>query len=157
MTFVLKKNGKTLFMRKAKHWWLTGFKLGEFSEPSELTMLLKITLKDEIMRNAFVQGLKKAGYSKNEIGINENVVGIKFNFPRTPQPITRTRETDCIIQKKNKLLCDMYQEITRPYNNFPDKMRAIQEQAPHIFEKIINLGKNKHLFKAYEKIKRHLN
>jgi len=33
--------------------------------------------------------------------------------PRTPQPFTRTKVTDEIIQKKNKLLCDLYNEVTK--------------------------------------------
>jgi hypothetical protein len=55
MSYVLKKNGETLFTRQAKHWWLTGFRLGEFSEPYELTMEVSVTLKDVFMRNAFWQ------------------------------------------------------------------------------------------------------
>ena len=156
MSLSLKKNGKTLFTRKEKHWWLTGFKLGEFSEPSELSMDLIITLKDEKMRNAFLEGLKKAGYLKDEVIINGNTVGLKFNKTRTPQPISRTTKTDWVIQRKNKLLCDNYQDITKPYDNFPDKIKAIQEQAPDIYEKVINIGKNEHLFKIYEKIKDYL-
>ena len=157
MTLTLKKNDKTLFTREDKHWWLTGFKLGEFSEPSELTMDLSITLKDEIMRNAFLEGLKKVGYLEDEITVNGNIVSLNFNKPRTPQPISRTSETDLIMQKKNKLLCDNYQYITGPYDNFPDKIRAIQERAPEIYKEIINIGKTKHLFESYENIKIYLN
>jgi hypothetical protein len=156
MGLILKKNGKKLFTREGRHWWLTGFKLGEFSEPSELTIDLIITLKDQTMRNAFLIGLKEAGYLEKEISINENTVGFKFNETRTPQPISRTRKTDWLIQRKNKLLCDNYQEITKPYNNLPDKIKAIQEQAPEIYEKIINIGKSKQLLKIYENIKKYL-
>src|SRR5471030_2204142 len=82
MSFSLKKNGKIIFSRDDKHWWLSGFKLGEFSEPSELTMDLKITLKDEVMLEAFIEGLKNAGYSEDEIIINGNTVGLVFDKPR---------------------------------------------------------------------------
>jgi hypothetical protein len=156
MSLILKKNGKTLFTRKGKHWWLTGFKLGEFSDPSELTIDLIITLKDEKMRNAFLKGLKMAGYLKEEIFVKGNTVGLKFNKPRTSQPISRKTKTDWIIQRKNKLLCDNYQDITKSYNNFPDKIRAIQEQAPGIYEKIIKIGNNEHLYRIHEKIKDYL-
>ena len=63
MSYSLKKNGNTLFTRQAEHWWLTGFKLGEFSEPSELTMEINITLHNLVMRDSFVLGLWNAGYS----------------------------------------------------------------------------------------------
>ena len=157
MVLTLKKNGKTLFTRQDKHWWLTGFKLGEFSEPSELTVDLVITLKNEDMRNAFLKGLKRAGYLKDEIIVKGNTVGLNFDKTRTTQPISRTAKTDWIIQRKNKLLCDNYQDITKSYDNLPDKIKAIQEQAPDIYEKIINIGNNEHLFRIHEKIKDYLN
>jgi hypothetical protein len=138
IVFSLKKHGETLFSRNDKHWWLTGFKLGEFSEPSELTMELSITLKDKTMCNAFVEALKNLGYSENEIIITENTVDLVFDKPRTPQPITRTPETDRITQKKNKLLCDSYQEITKLYGNLRDKIIAAKKQSPELYEEIIN-------------------
>lgn len=153
MIFYLKKKGRVLFVRKARHWWLTGFKLGEFSEPWELTMSLNITLKNEAMRDAFIEGLNKAGYSNKEIAINGNTVALRFKEPHSPQPVTRIPETDKIIQKKNKLLCEKYQEITAPYDKVPDKIKAVQEIAPEIYKKIINMGKGKELFYKHKKIK----
>lgn len=156
MSYTLVKNNEVLFKRKDKHWWLTGFKLGEFSEPSELTMYLTIVLKNEIMRNAFVRGLKKAGYIENEIFIDGNAVGLVFDKAHSPKPITRITETDRLTQRKNKLLCDKYQKITRAYVNFPDKMNAIREQSPEIYDAILNIGKNKKVFEIYRKIKNYL-
>lgn len=156
MFLSLEKNGETLFRREEKHWWLTGFKLGEFSDPSELTMYLSITLKDETMRNAFLEGLMKAGYSENEIYTDGNSVGLKFDKTHTPQPVTRTAETDWIIQRKNELLCNTYNDITGPYDNFPDKINAIKQQAPEIYDAIFNIGKTEKLFAVYEKIRDYL-
>ena len=153
MSYSLKKNDKVLFTRKDKHWWLTGFKLGEFSEPSELKMNLSITLKDLTMRNSFIKGLKDAGYSDNEIVKNGTTVTLKFEKTHTPQPFTRIKETDWIIQRKNELLCEKYQDITSPYDTFPDKIKAIQEQAPKMYEKIINMGKSKLLLETMKKLK----
>lgn len=157
MTLTLKKNDKTLFTRSENHWWLSGFKLGEFSEPSELTLDLIITLKNEIMLNSFLIGLKKAGYNENEIIINKNTVSLNFNKTRTPQPISRTIQIDRIMQTKNKLLCDRYRDITKQYDNLPDKIKAIHQQAPDIYEKIRSIGKNQRIFRNYEKIKSYLN
>lgn len=156
MSYSLVKNDELLFARNDKHWWLTGFKLGEFSEPSELTMYLTIALKDTVMRKAFVNGLKKAGYSDNEIFIDRNIVGLVFDKTHTPQPITRAPESDWLIQRKNELLCNKYQEITGPYDNFPNKMSAIREKAPEIYDAILDIGKSKALFEMYEKIKGYL-
>lgn len=137
MSFTLKKNGRILFSRDEKHWWLAGFKLGEYSEPSDLIMNLNITLKDDIMCNAFIQGLMEAGYSRDEISVNGNTVGLTFDKPHTPQPVTRTDKSDEIIQKKNKLLCDSYNDITKVYDRIADKMAIIKNKSPEIYEEIV--------------------
>ena len=138
MSFTLKKNGKILFSRDERHWWLAGFKLGEYSEPSELVMNLNITLKDNIMRDAFIGGLLKIGYSGDEYIINGNTVGLTFDKPHTPQPITRRDETDKIIQKKNKILCDRYNDIAKAYTTINEKISGVKKQAPEIYTEIMD-------------------
>jgi hypothetical protein len=87
MSFTLKKKGKELFHREGKHWWLTGFKPGEISQAADLTMDIQITLQSEKMRKAFVEGLRKTGYSSSEISWNGNTVSFVFSKPKTEQPI----------------------------------------------------------------------
>lgn len=156
MSFDLKKHGRTLFVRESSHWWLTGFKLGEFSEPSELVMDLSITLKDSAMRNIFINKLLEIGYSKEEIFVYGNTVFLRFDKPRTPQPIARTPATDWVTQRKNELLCKKYQEITAPYDNLLDKMNGILGLAPGTFKQAIRLGRNKKAFAEYKTIKKHI-
>ena len=146
--FSLLKNGEVLFSRNDKHWWLTGFKLGEFSEPSELTMDLYITLKNNTMCNEFVKALKNVGYSEKEITITGNTVHLVFDKPRTTQPVTRTTETDRITQKKNKLLCDSYKGITEVYDNLKDKINAIKKQSPELYKEIIDEEKLRNYLKS---------
>jgi hypothetical protein len=138
MSFTLRKNGKILFSRDERHWWLSGFKLGEYSEPSELVMNVNVTFKDSVMRDAFISGLIDAGYSENEYIVNGNTLGLTFDKPHTPQPITRIEETDKIIQKKNKILCDRYNDIAKVYDNLADKINGIRNQAPDIYAEIMD-------------------
>jgi len=156
MYYTLVKDDEVLFVRRGKHWWLTGFKLGVFAEPSELTMYLTVALKNAEMRDAFLGGLKKAGYSEEDLIIDGNIVGLVFDKPKTPQPLTRIEETNWLVQRKNELLCDKYMEITKDYDKFPDKMAAIREQAPELYDAIMNIGKGKPLFEMYEKLKEYL-
>jgi hypothetical protein len=149
MSFTLKKNGNALFTREGNHWWLTGFKLGEFSEPSDLSMDINLTLHDEIMRDAFVSGLRNAGYTDQEFSIAGNMVNFVFDIPHSPQPITRTPEIARIIQRKNELLCDTYQEITKSSSNIHEKLKAIEEQAPEIYEKFLKIGKMKPSYEIF--------
>lgn len=152
ISYVLKKNGKPLFTRSATHWWLTGFKLGEFSEPSELTMDLQITLKDGEMRNAFIKGLIEAGYSYKDLSFNGYSVGLIFDIPHTPQPITRRPETDKIIQEKNKFLCEQYQALTAPYSTIPEKIIALEEVSPAMYNNVMKIGKTKKMYETYTSI-----
>ncbi|MDP4088739.1 MAG: DUF4474 domain-containing protein [Bacillota bacterium] len=156
MSCTLKKNGTTILTREDTHWWLTGFKLGEYSEPSELTLDLSIAFKDKSMMDAFIRGLRRAGYSGSEFNISENTITLTFDKPHTPQPLTRTEETDWLVQKKNRFMCEKYQQITKGYDNFPDKMKALQEQAPLIYDAIINMGKSEKVFKAFSAIRGYL-
>jgi len=152
MSYTLKKNGKPLFKREGKHWWLTGFKLGEFSEPSELTMDITITLHNIAMRDAFVNGLWKAGYPLDGFTRNGATVSFTFATPHTPPPITRTPSTDRIIQKKNELLCKTYQDITGASNNLRDKVKAIEEQAPKMYSKVLKIGKSKKIYEIFRSL-----
>lgn len=156
LSFTLKKDGRILFKRSAKHWWLTGFKLGEYSEPSQLSMELSVTLKDAPMCKAFIKGLKRAGYMEKQFKVSDNTVSLTFGVPHSTQPLSRIPETDAIIQQKNKLLCDRYQEITGPYDNFPDKINAVQEQAPELFNEVLNIARIKLLNLDYETILKYL-
>lgn len=148
MSYTLKKNGNPLFTREGEHWWLTGFKLGEFSDPAELTMDITITLHDINMRDAFVNGLWNAGYPLDEFTRNGATVSFKFDSPHTPPPFTRIPTTDRIIQRKNELLCSRFQEITGSSNNIQDKVKAIEQQAPEMYAKIIKAGKSKQFYET---------
>ena len=153
MSFVLKKNGKDIIKRKDKHWWLTGFILGEYSEPEELSVDIKITLKDDKMRDAFIQGLYNAGYKDKEIKIDGNTVGIYFNKPKTKQPYTNIKALNYLMQLNNKYLCIMYKDITKPYKDYNDKLKAVKEQSPLIYNQIMDIGKWNWIIKLYKAAK----
>jgi hypothetical protein len=156
MSYILYKNGRELFHGAARHWWLTGFKTGEFSEPWELSVRIRITLKDAVMCRNFIRAMKKIGYLEHEIISDGISAEFMFDKPRTAQPLTRTEETDWIIQRNNERVCSRFQEITGPYATWPEKLAAIKEKEPFLYEAVINVGKTRQIFKAFDKIKRYL-
>ena len=99
MSFAFYKNGNLLFTRSAKHWWLTGFKLGEFSYPYELSMDIIIELYDREMALAFVNGLKKVGYTEARYAIEDRRVYVRFNEPLSKQPYTRTSLATFLVKE----------------------------------------------------------
>ena len=112
-------------------------------------MDIAITLQNVKMRDAFITGLWNAGYPLDEFTRNGATVCFTFANPHTPPPITRIPATDRLIQSKNELLCEKYQAITGSTNTFLDKVNAIEEQAPEMYDKIIRAGKSKQLYETF--------
>lgn len=157
MQFYLKKNGETILSRKNRHWWLTGFKLGEFSETSELVLDVYITFKNRRMRKAFVESVLRTGYTTDEYEIRGNVVALRFDKPHTRQPFSRTIARERIMQKRNKMYCDLYQGITNDYSNTAEKINAVKTQSPELYKEIFNIGKTLPLYNTYKTITYYLN
>lgn len=117
-------------------------------------MQINVTLKDIYMRDAFIEGLKKIGYSDTEITIHRNSVNVVFDVPHSPQPYTRSKATHSIIQKKNRYLCEQYMKVTKGSISMQEKFKIVQEKAPELFGHISGLGRPKQLYSVYEKIGR---
>jgi hypothetical protein len=90
----LYKNNRRLFTRHDRHWWLTGFKVGEFSDPSELMMSVSIIFPDEEMCARFINGMMGIGYSQREISSHGSTENFLFDKPHSRQPYTRTKELE---------------------------------------------------------------
>ncbi len=153
MSFALRKNGNLLFTRSAYHWWITGFKLGEFSYPSELSMDIIMDLYDRRMAYVFGEALMKAGYTEDEFAVRGNRVWIRFDQPHTPQPLSRTGFIEKLMQKNNRSLCDAYYYLTESYTDTLDKLEIVKNESPNMYRQILNIGKPREVFDAYSKLK----
>lgn len=157
MSFAFRKNGNILFTRSAYHWWLTGFKLAEFSQPSELTMDIILDLYDREMVEAFVGGLKRAGYTDSEYAVRGRRVYVYFDKPHTKQPLTRNPITVHLMQRNNKSFCDAYNHLTYAYTNTIDKLSFVKYKSPNMYNQIVHMGKPQEVYEAYDNIKGYLN
>jgi hypothetical protein len=114
MSLTLHRAGQTLFTRGPEtHWWLTGFKWGINSDPSQLSMDVSIKLKDVPMRDAFLGGIAGRGYTN----LQTTGTTVSFTFTQTfavPQPPIPAAVL-------NQVRADN-QAIVNAYNgfNFPD-------------------------------------
>ena len=107
--------------REKKHWWLTGFVLGEFSHKEELGMEISITFRDFQMRNAFYDALLAAGYRKENICVNGACVRFSFTRPCHACP-KHCRLRVWWVQWKNKRNCRRYRRVTRCFVRTIDKV-----------------------------------
>ena len=137
---VLWKKGRQMYFRRGYHWWLTGFRVGEFSWPKELEMDIEITMKDYEMRNAFLEGLYAAGYGKEEVSASGTRVWIHFSKPHSKQPLTRAKIFSAVKQWENRRNCRLFQQATGGYVHTYDKLMALQTRMPGIYRKLERLS-----------------
>ncbi len=140
MSYSLKKNGKGIFNRRGHHWWLTGFKPGEFSNPEDLTMDIAINFDSQPgMLNAFINGLKQTGYDGRQLTVDKNTIRFRFGKPKTPQPIIDPA-TVADAQKQNKSWVDMYAKAKKDAgvsDNSPASVDKMMGQMPDLFAHLL--------------------
>jgi hypothetical protein len=123
MSFTLKRNGVPLFSRGPEiSWWLTGFKWGVLSKPGELVMDLCIRMPEPMMREAFVNAVKGAGYQNIEI--DGDSVSFTFDKPKTIQPRSDPKFKSFVdsAQALNSNIVANYQDLQLE-NNDPNMIQ----------------------------------
>lgn len=118
-------------------------------------MEISIAFKNDEMCNAFLGGMKKAGYLETDITRDGNTVSFVFDKPRTQQPYSRSLVTDAMIQMKNKLLCDTFNEVTRGCTTIREKIEAIRLKAPELSRHIESMGRPVELYESFETVRKY--
>ena len=137
MSLTLCKNGEVLFKRTGKHWWMTGFVLGEFSEKDELKANIRIKFPTRKMCAAFVEALYKTGYKKDEVNVLGTSVSVKYGVPKTAQPISYTSEGERFVQMFNENNCRIFNKVTEKYINTLDKIEYIMALEPYLSDILV--------------------
>lgn len=109
MGFVLyNKKGEQITKVRAKHWWLTSFKLGMFSKPKNLTMDIMITFPNQDMLNAFINAFKKKKYTSKHFKVINNTFYFRYKKTHTHKVWTRFFLSDVIRQRINRRNVKLY-------------------------------------------------
>jgi hypothetical protein len=103
------------------HWWLTGFKWGVLSDPSELSVDIAIKLKDAAMRDAFLGGI--AGRPYANLTVSGTTVSFTFEQPfANPQPPI-SAQVRASVDATNHEIVSTYNALNLP-NNDPNQVEA---------------------------------
>lgn len=151
---LIRKN-ELLFTRKDRHWWLTGFILGDFTKPKDLVMQVEIELKSKEMQDIFVETLKKAGYKENEIYLQGNSVMFIFDKPRSNQPASQVGFFSKIAMLNSRLLCFWFNHITKKLLSDEEKLAFINKKSTRI-NRSMKIFSSSKISKSYAKIKDYL-
>jgi hypothetical protein len=122
LSTTLRRDGEVLFTRGPEvHWWLTGFKWGVLSDPSQLSVDVAITLKDDQMCKAFMAGI--AGRPYPNLRVDGTTVSFTFEqcyaVPQPPQPAAAL----AAVEAANRAIVSTYSALGFP-NNDPNVVQA---------------------------------
>lgn len=129
---------KEIAQLSGTHWWLTAFKPGLFSIPSNLSVWSSITLASPEMAYAFYRALLKLGYSTSEIIIHRNTVTFTFGGSTPVNGIFR-RLTSYVAQFFNHLCCKVYLFATRPFSTSADRVLYLYYYLPFTLRRLLNI------------------
>lgn len=109
---IRKKGEERIFnVTHDRHWWLTGFKWGEYSEPEDIAVEYTLHFNDSDMLDCFRNALN-AGHIKSCSG---NEITILFSKPFSKQPESREK-IRTVIQAANKWFVDKYRKYKRDHD-----------------------------------------
>lgn len=140
LSMQLSRCGETLFFTRQKHWWLTGFRIGTFSEPDDLKLYLSIKFPNHAMLQSFLDSLRRSGYSSDSFCASALTAAVSFTVPHAKQfRGLRAR----FAQFCNCLTVKLYCLITRPFTATCDRLLYLYYFLPPVFRRILRFCKNR--------------
>lgn len=133
--------GHGLFSIERFHWWLTGFRMGEYCEPKDLEMQITMIFPDADMLQSFWNGLLRAGYTKIRACTCNLTLSLTFSFPHTFQTGLLHRFFCKMAQFRNRLLCRLFRWITRPFSCTAERMLYLYYFLPFAFRRMVRFKK----------------
>ncbi len=137
----LYKNGKMMYQRIERHWWLTGFALGEFSYPGELMLEAAVSFEDREMQEAFIGGCYRAGYQPDDLHIWHSQVSMRIYQPKKKQSSSYGRFFRKWVQWQNRHNCKLYLRVTKDFSKTIDKIYYLMLAYPRVFAIITKTGR----------------
>lgn len=126
-----------------RHWWLTVFSMGIFTKPSDLSMEISITFPNYEMRDAFLASFFKLGYEPGDVCLCRTNVSFLFCSPHKKNKGFFQKLWVPIAQWKNRMLCSLYQWITKPFVCSYDRLLYLYFYLPPAFKRLISIRKYK--------------
>ncbi|MCI8885680.1 MAG: DUF4474 domain-containing protein [Dorea sp.] len=137
--YTLYRGMMPVFRTAQRHWWLTGFRMGEYSEPDELFMKVSITFPSTEMQVAFVRGLIDRNYKPEDICIDHQQVCFDLCVPHTRQPRRPHSIRAAYSQWKNRIFLKLYCRVTKHFCLTLDKLLYLYEYLPFAFRHMLRI------------------
>ncbi len=149
MTLHLFHKDNSIAMQRKRHWWLTLFSMGKYSEPKDLYMNVSITFPKEEMMNTFIHALEQKGYRKCNICIcGLTVVFVYDSCSTCANPPLRQFLCD-FAQWKNRIFCRLFLWVTKPFCSSLDRSLCLYYYLPFAFRRMLTIKRYKNSRKRY--------
>lgn len=135
--------GQKVFETAGKHWWLTGFSMGNYCEPEDTVMWAFVSFPNQEMQKSFVESLLNMGYRKCEISVNDLTVSFLYSRPYTRQPRLFNRLSAAWSQWQNRRFCSLFRWITKPFSATLDRILYLYFFLPAAFRHMLLWRRNR--------------
>lgn len=149
MTLHLFHKDGSIAMQRRRHWWLTLFAMGKYSEPKDLYMNVSITFPKEEMMHAFLDALEKKGYQKNDLCICGLTVVFVYDSCSTCTNPPLRRLLCNFAQWKNRIFCKLFLWVTKPFCSSLDRLLYLYYYLPFAFRRMLTIKRYKKPRKRY--------
>lgn len=142
MSFTLQRMDDDIASLAGKHWWLTAFRMGCFSQPYHLRVHASVTFPTSEMTNAFTQALlHRVPYVSD---IHRHCNRITFSFSEGI-PVTGflSKLSRKISQWNNRFWCEIFLSVTKPFTLSTDRILYLYYYLPFAFRRILGIHKYK--------------
>lgn len=136
-------HGRQLFSWCYAHWWLTGFCMGMYCEPENLTLRVSITCRDCEMLTSLTESLLNSGYKECDLCICDMTISFTFSIPHCKQPRADQRFICWMSRWQNRLFCHIYLQITRPFTCTLDRLLYLYYFLPFAFRHMLLFRRNR--------------
>lgn len=135
-----------------RHWWLTAFCMGAYSDPKDLTVEIGITFPNTDMLNSFTKALEEQ--STIPYCVCDLSVQILFDacMSCALPPIQKIRNR--FVQWENRMLCRLFLHVTKPFCLGIDRLLCLYYYLPFAFRRILEDKKRKNCCKKSCKMRR---
>lgn len=150
--------GSTSLYRVAqRHWWLTGFRMGNYCEPEALLLRISITFPSSEMNHAFLRGIVNCGSAVHDIRFCGQQVSFEYGIPcpevppaapsydPSRQPKKKRRIRAAYAQWKNRIFLKLYFHVTKPFTCTIDRLLFLYEYLPAAFRHMLRIRHKKTL------------
>ncbi|MCI5872044.1 MAG: DUF4474 domain-containing protein [Clostridiales bacterium] len=134
----LERKGKKVYEYCERHWWLTGFRMGTFSKPSDLRLLATLNFEEPQMAQALFEGLRRSGEPRSKYRICGREVCVQMDFSKKQAPLIGLHRF--FVQLINRFYCRCYLILTKPFTNTAERMVFLYYLLPGCFRRMLRLA-----------------